>query len=213
MKVVEIFNSIEGEGIRAGYRCTFIRLYGCNLNCSYCDTRYGCEENNYEVMSIEEIIKKVSTYDCNMITITGGEPMIHPGIKNLVRALCRLDYKINIETNGTIERPIDFPIGITFTMDYKCPTSKMEDKMSLGNVDSLLATDVLKFVVGCKDDLNKALQITESMNSVPTIYISPVFGNIELEDIVNYMNTHYINNWRIQAQLHKIIWDPQKRGV
>lgn len=213
MKVVEIFNSIEGEGIRAGYRCTFIRLYGCNLNCSYCDTRYGCEENNYAVMSIEEIIKKVSTYDCNMITITGGEPMIHPGIKNLVRALCRLDYKINIETNGTIERSIDFPKSITFTMDYKCPTSKMEDKMSLENVDSLLATDVLKFVVGCKDDLNKALQITESMNSVPTIYISPVFGNIELEDIVNYMNTHCINNWRLQVQLHKIIWDPQKRGV
>ena len=97
MKVVEIFNSIEGEGSRAGYLATFIRLYGCNLRCSYCDSVYSFTNNDYTEMSIEEIINTVNGYNCKKVTLTGGEPLIHKDVDILVKELLTNGYEVNIE--------------------------------------------------------------------------------------------------------------------
>lgn len=219
MKVVEIFPSIEGEGKRAGALTTFIRLYGCNLNCSYCDTRYGCEGDNYEIMSVDEIVRRCKQHDLKNITITGGEPLIHPGIEVLLRELVELKYEINVETNGTVV-PIHVPreseswLGnIFYTMDYKCPSSGMEGHMNGNALKKLTKNDVLKFVVGSEEDLEKALEVIETLDPVAQIYFSPVFDKIVPCRIVEYLIEKHMTKCKMQIQMHKVIWDPETRGV
>lgn len=214
MKVVEIFASIDGEGKRTGLPTTFIRLYGCNLNCSYCDTRYGCEGEDYRVMSVQEIIEAVERIGIPNITITGGEPLIHSGIDKLLGAFDE-DYVVNVETNGTILIPnyIKRYSKTFYTVDYKCPSSGMEDEMNLDNFDRLCSSDVLKFVVGDDKDLDKMLEIIEKYEPKCEIYVSPVFGKIEPKQIVDYVLNHRLYNVKVQVQLHKVIWNPEERGV
>lgn len=212
MKVVEIFKSIDGEGKRAGLPTTFIRLYGCNLNCSYCDTRYGCEDNNYQVMSIKRIMDRVRDLDCDSITITGGEPLIHPGIEQLIDTLYDAGYCINIETNGTQKIQHYRSDRLFFTVDYKCPSSGMTDKMDC-NFEDLDKDDVLKFVVGSQEDMVCALEFLETHNIKTNVYFSPVFGKIEPVEIVDFLIEHKLNNCKVQLQLHKIIWSPEQKGV
>ena len=221
MKVNEIFYSIEGEGIRAGYPCVFIRLCGCNLNCSYCDTRYACgeDEQEYEDLSISEILSNVREYGCKRVTITGGEPTIHTDFYDLVKALHTGGYLINIETNGTIssaEIRANVPYSVTVTMDHKCPSSGMNSKMCVDNYMYLESHDVLKFVVGSQEDLldaDRVMSAPRIQNCSPNFYLSPVFGEIEPKDIVEFMKKHHYNDARIQLQMHKFIWPPEMKGV
>lgn len=214
MKVVEIFKSIDGEGKRAGLPTTFIRLFGCNLNCSYCDTRYGCEGEGYSILSIEEVIEIVDRVGIKSVTITGGEPLVHPGINKLIEILLNRGYWVNIETNGS-QYIGKFPVNplLFFTMDYKCPSSGMENNMELRNMELLRKNDVLKFVVGSSQDLDKALQVIEQYEPKAQIYFSPVFGEIEPKEIVKFLLSHKMYDCKVQVQLHKIIWDPNKKGV
>lgn len=219
MKVVEIFPSIEGEGKRAGALTTFIRLYGCNLNCSYCDTRYGCEGKSYTVMSVNEILDQCEYLKLKNITVTGGEPLIHPGIEELLKELVLKGYEINIETNGTTE-PLHFGCekehwhgNIFYTMDYKCPSSGMEGHMNGNALRSLSDNDVLKFVVGDRDDLDKALEVLETLAPSAQVYFSPVFDKIDPKEIVEYLIQKRLTKCRVQIQMHKVIWDPDERGV
>ena len=215
MKVVEIFKSIDGEGKRAGLPTTFIRLYGCNLHCSYCDTRYGCEDDNYRIESIENILEKVRELGVKSITVTGGEPLIHPGIEELLTRLADEGYWVNIETNGSV-RLDTFHISrknIFCTMDYKCPSSNMENKMELENLKLLSQGDVLKFVVGDNNDLIKALEVLEQYTPKAQVYFSPVFGKIEPANIVNFLLSTKLNDCKVQLQMHKIIWEPDRKGV
>lgn len=215
MKVVEIFNSIEGEGKRAGMPCTFIRLYGCNLKCSYCDSRYACEDNNYVVMSVPEIIHAIEQWDCFKVTVTGGEPLMHDGISGLLNMLAYLGYEVNVETNGSqILRTSYFEIpDLFFTIDYKSLSSGVNDSMDELSFKHLRDKDVLKCVVGSEEDLNDFLSFTERVNPEAQIFISPIFGKIEPVEIVNYIQMHRLYNWRVQVQLHKIIWSPETKGV
>lgn len=228
MKVVEIFKSIDGEGIRAGLPCTFIRLFGCNLKCSYCDSRYACEGDGYREMSIPQIIKEVDEYGVPNVTVTGGEPLIHPGIVKLLEQLLNLGYDVNVETNGSqfpkrIVYDTDFklnPLGCVFlkgslfyTMDYKCPSSGMESHMHIDILNELTEQDVLKFVVGSQEDLDKALSIIEQLRVKPQIYFSPVFDKIQAVDIVDYLLDKQLFDCKVQLQLHKYIWNPEQRGV
>ena len=103
MKVVEIFKSIDGEGIRAGYPATFIRLFGCNLRCSYCDTPYGYEGNDYKEMTVDEIVQECMCLNCPRITLTGGEPLIHKDVNILIKNLLVNGFEVNIETNGSVD--------------------------------------------------------------------------------------------------------------
>lgn len=215
MQVNEIFLSIEGEGIRTGYPVVFIRLFGCNLHCSYCDTRYACEGDDYRDLDVFEIYEEVKKFKVNKITITGGEPLIHKDdFYNLIDYLCLKGYEINIETNGSIsiERLMLFK-NLIITMDYKSISSGMNHKMFFNNLYLLRSYDVLKFVVGSLEDLDDMKSIIRQYNIKGNIFVSPVFGKIEPKDLVKYIIDNSLNECRIQLQLHKFIWEPSKRGV
>lgn len=207
MKVNEIFFSVEGEGKRAGELAAFIRLTGCNLRCSYCDTKYAFDDGRE--MTADQIADAVKKY--RNATLTGGEPLLQDchELLNLLRS-----HEVNIETNGSVALAeyLNHP-NVFFTMDFKCDSSKMVDAMNYGNLKILRATDVLKFVVGDEHDLEQAKEICAEFNPKARIYISPVFGKIEPLRIVEFMKRRHMENWRLQVQLHKIIWAPDKRGV
>lgn len=206
LMVNEIFDSIDGEGKTAGMLATFIRLTGCNLRCSYCDTEYAFFEGRLQ--TIEEIVAQVHY---SHITLTGGEPLnqnVHP----LISALHK--HTINVETNGSkdIREYFSYPNAF-FTVDYKCQSSGVGDAMFMDNFTNLRPQDVLKFVVGSHDDLLEAQQLTAQINTPAQIFISPAFGNIEPASIVEFCLKHHMEKWRVQLQLHKFIWNPKQRGV
>ena len=193
MNVNEIFFSVEGEGKRAGQLAAFIRLTGCNLRCSYCDT---------------DAVKKFRN-----VTLTGGEPLLQD-CHELLRLLRSQNHEVNVETNGsiTLAEYLKFS-NVFFTMDFKCHSSGASDAMNYGNLKLLREEDVLKFVVGNEQDLEQARKICVEFNPKSAIYISPVFGRIEPLKIVDFMKRRHIEDWRLQIQLHKIIWSPDERGV
>ena len=220
MKVCEIFRSIEGEGLRTGRPAVFIRLHGCNLRCSYCDSMYAVEGADYKQMSVTQILDAIKEYSgITHVTLTGGEPLIHQDVEDLLSLLSSNGYQVNIETNGTVPRKWHFP-GLFYTMDWKCKSSGMSAKMKMENLETLGADDVLKFVVGTTEDLEETESVVKSLaekkRDMPHLFISPVFGNLSNEEIVNWLlgcSTMVKNNARFQVQLHKIIWDPDRRGV
>lgn len=216
-KVNEIFVSIDGEGVRTGLPTVFIRLYGCNLKCSYCDTRYSCENSDYKLMPLMDILEQVLSYGVPRVTLTGGEPLIHEGVKDLINSLVANDIEVNIETNGAVDLN-DFweykhNSKVIFTMDYKCASSGMEDKMKLLNLYLLQPKDVIKFVVSNYNELEKMEYILEETGCKAQPYVSPVFGAIEPKELVEYVLENKLNNVKVQVQLHKIIWNPNMRGV
>ena len=218
-KVVEKFISINGEGTLCGQLAVFIRFAGCNLNCSYCDTSWANKKNvPYQLMSIEGIYEYIKSTKVKNITLTGGEPLLQKGIiKLLERLSLENELHVEIETNGSI--PLNDFIKIknppSFTMDYKLPSSKMEERMLLDNFKYLTKKDTIKFVSGSFEDLNKAKFIIEEFNLIEktNVYISPVFGEISMDSIVEFMVQNKMNGVTLQIQLHKVIWDPNKRGV
>lgn len=216
-KVNEIFVSIDGEGVRTGLPTVFIRLYGCNLKCSYCDTRYSCENREYKLMPLMDILEQVLSYGVPRVTLTGGEPLIHEGVKDLINSLVANDIEVNIETNGAVDLDdfweYKYNSKVIFTMDYKCASSGMEDKMILWNLYLLQPKDVIKFVVSNYNELEKMEYILEETGCKAQPYVSPVFGAIEPKELVEYVLDNKLNNVKVQVQLHKIIWNPNMRGV
>lgn len=205
--VNEIFFSIDGEGKRAGSLAAFIRLAGCNLRCSYCDTAYAFDEG--KSMRIEAIAEAVKGW--KNVTVTGGEPLCQD-IHVLLQRL--REHEVNIETNGSVDvTPYHAYLWVFFTLDYKCPSSGMESSMLEKNFQTLRPQDVLKFVVGDMEDLRTAQRVCEKYEPNCLVYLSPVFGKIEAKEIVEYMKSARYKNWRLQLQLHKYIWPPDARGV
>lgn len=214
MLVNEIFKSIEGEGIRTGYPVTFIRLYGCNLDCSYCDTSYSCEGKDYTKMQIPSIVKEVEKLEVKRITLTGGEPLIHKNVEGLMDELLNEGFEVNIETNGSVDiYPYIKKPNVIITMDYKSISSGENSKMNPSNFRYLREQDVLKFVVGSKEDLVDMKRIIETYSPSCNIFVSPIFNQIETSEIVEFIKDNKLNEVRVQVQLHKIIWEPSKRGV
>jgi len=217
MQVVEIFSSIEGEGKRAGILCTFVRLAGCNLRCSYCDTVYSQHYSDGVTMTVSEVVKACTEFGVKAITLTGGEPLIHDDVERLIHELNRAGFEVNIETNGSvninnmIER-FEYPNSF-FTVDYKCPSSGMGSSMLLINFCHFTEKDVLKFVVGSREDLMAAYGVITSLKPKAQIYFSPVWGKITMVEIVEFMKVNKLTECKIQVQLHKIIWPVDKRGV
>ncbi|KMO87823.1 radical SAM protein [Megasphaera cerevisiae DSM 20462] len=204
--VNEIFDSIDGEGKTAGQLASFIRLKGCNLRCAYCDTTYAFHEGY--LMEAETIASKVSYPD---ITITGGEPLCQDlhGLLELLQ-----DHSINIETNGSMDiTPYFRYAGVWFTIDYKSLSSGMSNHMLLHNFRCLRPQDVLKFVVGTKDDLEQARFVCDTYRPGCPVYVGAVFGAISPGEIVEFMKEYELTDWHLQLQLHKFIWAPEARGV
>ncbi len=205
--VNEIFFSIDGEGKRAGSLAAFIRLAGCNLRCSYCDTTYAFTEGT--PLRAEEIAEAVKGW--KNVTVTGGEPLCQD-VHVLLQRL--REHEVNIETNGSVDvTPYHAYPWVFFTLDYKCPSSGMESSMLEKNFQTLRPQDVLKFVVGDMEDLRTAQRVCEKYEPRCLVYLSPVFGKIEAKEIVEYMKSARYKNWRLQLQLHKYIWPPDARGV
>lgn len=218
-KVVEKFVSVNGEGPSSGQLAVFIRFAGCNLNCSYCDTMWANEKNApYELMSAEEIHQYIKFTEVRNITLTGGEPLLQEGILELLELLSEdKDLNIEIETNGSValDKFSNIENPPSFIMDYKLPSSNMEKKMLLDNFKYLAKKDTVKFVSGSIDDLQKAKYLIDKYKLAEKtgVYISPVFGKIDMDKIVEFMMDNKMNGVNLQIQLHKVIWDPNKRGV
>lgn len=216
MRVVEKFVSINGEGLRSGELAVFIRFANCNLRCSYCDTKYSFINPIYTEESIDELVKYVKSTGVKNVTLTGGEPLIQNEIKELMIELSNIGNRIEIETNGSINIApyLNIP-NVTFTLDYKLKGSDMEMYMDLTNYDLLRKNDVIKFVVSDYDDLEKTKEIIKKYDLInkANCLISPVWGRIEFEEIVNFLKDNKLNDVKMQLQIHKIIWDKDKRGV
>ncbi|MDE5619158.1 MAG: putative 7-carboxy-7-deazaguanine synthase QueE [Ruminococcus sp.] len=216
--VAEKFVSINGEGKRAGELAVFIRFRKCNLRCSYCDTKWAaCAGGTPEMRSPEEITEYVIGTGVKNVTLTGGEPLLQADIYRLIEMLMKNECRIEIETNGSISvkelskkeyRP-------DFTLDYKLPSSNMENFMLTENYNYLSENDVIKFVAGSISDLEKAVEIIErfSLTEKCKVYFSAVFGKISPEEIVEFLKEKKLNNVRLQLQLHKFIWSPDRKGV
>lgn len=216
MKVIELFLSVNGEGLKSGELATFVRFAGCNLRCPYCDTKYSYENPKYIEMSIDEIISKIGSFKAYNVTLTGGEPLIQKDIDILIKKLSDKGYRVELETNGSVDISKYVGLkGVVFTLDYKGPTSLMEDKMLLENYKYLTKNDVVKFVCGSTKDLEKARDIIlkYKLDEITNPFLSPVFGEISLEGMVDFMKENNLNHVRLQLQIHKIIWDKDKRGV
>ncbi len=218
MKVVEKFVSINGEGTRAGELAVFVRFKGCNLRCTYCDTKWAYEADcPFEEMSPEDIHDYIKSTGVRNVTLTGGEPLLQKDIDKLLELLIKDDFlRVEIETNGAVDlsrfcdnnRPV-------FTMDYKLPSSGCEESIILENFGLLGADDTVKFVSGSVEDLEKAKELIDRYDLLDKchVYFSPVFGSIEPVEIVNFMIANKMNEARVQIQMHKVIWDPDKKGV
>ena len=219
LDVVESFVSINGEGMKAGQLAFFLRLKGCNLCCSYCDTMWANENDcKYKKREINEIYSEIKATGMANVTITGGEPLNREGIYELLELLSKDDtLEVEIETNGSIYLGafMDMDNRPSMTMDYKLPSSNMEQKMCCDNFDLLDMRDTVKFVSGSVEDLDRARQIIMQYKLIGkcNILFSPVFGKIDPVDIVEYMKKYRLNHTAVQLQLHKYIWQPDKRGV
>lgn len=217
-EVVENFVSINGESTHAGELAVFVRFKGCNLHCSYCDTKWANESDvEFKSMSAEEICELVKNTGVKNVTLTGGEPLLQNEIEVLIDRLIMQGNRVEIETNGSVslEKFALMKNRAVFTMDYKLPSSNMEKYMCMENFSFLNEHDTVKFVSGSLKDLEKAVEIIEKYSLLEKchVYISPVFDKIEPSEIVDFMIKENLNGVRLQLQMHKFIWEPNRRGV
>lgn len=224
MIINELFTSINGESKKIGSAATFIRSSGCSLRCKYCDSKYtwGPEDTTRE-MTCEEILDFCKESGAHDITFTGGEPLLQKDADELINLLSDNGFDVCIETNGAVDFTtrdwfVNNKDNVWVCADYKGLASGMTDKMlPLDKFAKLRERDVLKFVVGSEADLDLARSVISYIRekgSKCLCYLSPVFGMIEPVAIVEYMQKYKMyEGVRAQVQLHKIIWDPNKRLV
>ena len=207
----EIFFSIQGESTRIGLPCVFVRLTSCDLRCVWCDTAYAFNEGTE--MSIDVILKKVEDYNCKLVEITGGEPLLQANVHLLMKRLCDENYDVMIETGGHRDVSGIDP-RVKRIMDIKCPSSLMEKRNRWENIQALTPQDEVKFVIAHETDYDWAKNVIQKYNLTArcTILMSPVFGNIENRTLAKWILRDHLHV-QFQLQLHKYIWDPTTRGV
>lgn len=213
LRVNEIFYSIQGESSYVGRPCVFVRLAGCNLRCSYCDTRYAYDEG--EELDISRIVDRVASYQCHLIEVTGGEPLIQKETPSLTYKLLEEGFKVILETNGSqdISRIDKRCVKV---VDIKCPSSGEEKKNDLGNLTRLTDEDEIKFVIGGREDYEYARKMLSLIdtNSLRTNlpHFSPVFGKMDPRILAKWILEDHLDV-RLHMQLHKIIWSNEQRAV
>ncbi|HVO78337.1 MAG TPA: radical SAM protein [Methanomassiliicoccales archaeon] len=209
MKVKEVFRSLQGEGVLIGTPTVFIRTVGCNLDCEWCDTEYAKEGG--EEMSFEQLLKKVEGLGARFVCLTGGEPLLQRDAVKLINKLVERCYHVTVETNGSISLE-DVPCAesVLISMDIKCPSSGMEEKMMFSNIELLSPADQLKFIVADRRDLQYAEKIIEEYDPKCNVIFTPV-GGLDLKPVAEFVLKKKINA-RVLPQLHKLIWG-DARGV
>ncbi len=212
LTVNEIFHSIQGESTRAGDRCVFVRLTGCDLRCSWCDTPYAFHEGRK--MSVEDVVTAVEGYGCPLVEITGGEPLLQEGVYDLMDRLLAAGYTVMLETGG--HRSIDrVPARVVKIVDIKCPGSGEASHNEWGNLDRLAPHDEIKFVLADRADYEFARDVVERRqlaSRAAAILFSPVHGALDPKMLSEWVIVDRLPV-RVQLQLHKFIWSPTTRGV
>lgn len=211
LKVNEIYYSVQGESSKAGLPCVFVRLTYCNLRCSYCDTEYAFYEGSDK--TIDEIISEVKKYNCKLVEITGGEPLVQLESLKLMKQLCDEGFEVMLETGGSLPiKEIDKRVMII--MDLKCPSSKMMKKNLYENIDYIKSIDEIKFVIGDREDYDWSKELIEKYNLIEkcSVLFSVVFGKLEPVKLVEWILEDRLKV-RYQLQMHKIIWHPETKGV
>jgi 7-carboxy-7-deazaguanine synthase len=209
--VNEIFTSIQGETTGAGRPCTFVRLTGCNLRCGYCDTAYAFHEG--EERTLDAIVAEVEGRGVTFVTITGGEPLLQPGARDLIRRLLDRGFEVQVETGGSLETDEVDPRA-RLILDVKTPGSGMAGKMNWDNLARIRRVDEVKFVLVDRADYEFARQIILG-GRVPAgapILLSPAHGDLDPKDLARWILEDRLPA-RLQIQMHKYVWGSDARGV
>lgn len=212
LTVNEIFHSIQGESTHTGRRCVFVRLTACDLRCSWCDTPYAFTEGRK--MSIDDIIAQVKSYDCRVVEITGGEPLLQKNVYPLMQRLLDDGFTVMLETGGHISVE-QVPGRVIKIVDVKCPGSGESHRNDWSNLDRLGMTDEVKFVIKDRADYEFAREVVarhQLVGRVRAILFSPVHGVLDSKQLAEWILEDRLDV-RLQLQAHKYIWDPQTRGV
>lgn len=212
LTINEIFYSIQGESTRAGRPCVFVRLTACDLRCTWCDTPYAFHEG--QKRSVDDVLAEVERYDCRLVEITGGEPLLQEDVYPLMDGLLSAGCTVMIETGG--HRPVDrVPADVIKILDVKCPGSGEAARNHWNNLDRLAPHDEVKFVLRDRQDYEFAMEVIrrhELVGRCASLLFSPVHG---------VLDPRILSEWiladrapvRLQLQLHKLIWSPDTRGV
>ena len=211
LRITEIFHSIQGESSHAGRPCAFVRLAGCNLRCRWCDSEYTFTGGDH--MSVDDVVKQVKSYGCNLVEVTGGEPLAQKEALDLMRRLCDDGLEVLLETSGSIDiAPVDK--RVTVILDIKCPCSGEVNENRWENLELLRPTDEVKFVIADRADYEWAREVVVSRDLVrrcPVLF-GPVWGALEASSLAEWIVEDKLPV-RFQVQLHKYVWSPERRGV
>ncbi len=212
MIVCEIFYSIQGESSFAGCPCVFIRLSGCDLRCSYCDTEYAFSEGRQ--ITVPEILATIANYPAKLALVTGGEPMLQPSVHQLFKALLDKGYEVCVETGGHVALDGTDP-RVHKIMDLKCPSSGMAGHNRYENINLLTRNDEVKFVIGSRADFEWAVEQIgrfDLTSRAGTVLFSPVYQKVGYDELAKWVLDSGLSV-RLQLQLHRVIWPDRDRGV
>lgn len=211
LRVTELFSSIQGESTYAGMRCAFVRLTGCPLRCTWCDTEYAFYGGRD--MSIEAVLTAVREFGCPLVEVTGGEPLQQPEAFTLIERLCSDGYTVLVETSGAIDIGAVDPRAHVI-LDVKCPGSGMVDRMQWSSLGRLTPKDEVKFVIMDRADYEWAKGVVDEhclARRCPVLF-GPVFGALDPRTLAEWILADRMPV-RFQMQLHKYMWAPDARGV
>ncbi len=212
VRVTEIYLSIQGESSHAGKLCTFVRLTGCHLRCSYCDSAFAFYDGRR--MTIDEVLQRVQELGAPLVEITGGEPLLQPGVYPLMEALLAFKLTVLLETSGAIDVRL-VPKGVHKIVDLKTPSSGESDRNDYRVLDSMAAGDELKFVVGTREDYEWSVRMIRERQLLGRpfgILFSAVFGELSPRTLAEWIIADKLPI-RFQLQMHKYVWKPDARGV
>ena len=211
LRVTEIFHSIQGESTFAGQPCVFVRLTGCPLRCTWCDTEYAFYGGTEQ--SIDDIVRRIREYGCRLVEVTGGEPLAQSDAVGLLKRLCEEGFTVLLETSGAVDTSAVDPRVHTI-LDVKCPVSGMTERMHWPNVERLRPQDEAKFVIQDRADYEWAKDIVArySLTDRCVVLFSPVFGTLDPRRLAEWVLADRLPI-RFQLQMHKYIWAPDMRGV
>ncbi len=212
LTINEIFHSIQGESTHAGRPCVFVRLTACDLRCSWCDTPYAFTEGRK--MSVDEVVDQVRDYGCDVVEITGGEPLLQKEVYPLMERLLDEGRTVMIETGGHLSAD-EIPAGVVRVMDIKCPGSGESAKVHWPNLERLRSSDELKFVISDRGDYDFAREVVarhDLISKCAAVLFSPVHGVLDPKRLAEWILADRLAV-RLQLQTHKYIWSPETRGV
>lgn len=211
LMINEVFHSIQGESTHVGRPCTFIRLTGCHLRCTWCDTEYAFLEGRR--MAIDELVEQARSIGCPLVEVTGGEPLLQTGCLKLLTRLADAGFEVLLETSGACDiAAVDPRVGRI--VDVKCPGSGEADRNLWSNLNLLKNGDEVKFIVADRADYDFARDVItrHDLAARVPVLVSPVFGQLDPAELATWILADALPV-RLQLQLHKLIWSPDRRGV